>query len=125
MAYGAKQPERKLITVGLARDLSMGPHRPRGQRDAGNTDLAALRRLTAAPRPDLETFAAVLNRVAGRAGSMTTTEGSVYLAASRRYEGLSADLDKIQKQVDREEAAVIGREVDRRAARRAETAGHR
>jgi len=76
--------------MGLARDLSMGPARKRAPRPGSAPDYAALKRLTAADGPDLETFRAVLDRV-GNGGRMRYAEGLIYTAACARYSALSGE----------------------------------
>jgi hypothetical protein len=69
--------------MGLARDLSMARGRKRGKSPAEASDWAALRRLACAARPDLETFAAVLERTSPAA------DQPEWQFASRRYAELT------------------------------------
>lgn len=74
--------------MGLARDLSMGPRKPR-RRPAANPDFAALRRLLQADAPDLDVMRAVLDRVGTSGARMRYAEGTVYVAACQRYSDLT------------------------------------
>lgn len=77
--------------MGLARDLSMGPARPRGAGIARTGDWARLRRLTATAAPDVREFRAVLDRVAALPGRRRYAEGVVYLNACARYRALTGE----------------------------------
>jgi hypothetical protein len=84
--------------MGQARKLSMGyegprrrrpPAAPAGQREsraAVQADMRALQKLTAAPRPDMETYASILDRTAHLAGN------SIYDDALKRFTQLKSDL---------------------------------
>jgi len=77
--------------MGLARELSMGRSR-RGQTvTPGSIDIAALRRYLLADSPDLENFAATLQRARMQAKTMRPDEGVIYLQARRRYAQLTED----------------------------------
>ena len=76
--------------MGLARELTMGPKRKGAQRPGSAPDYAALKRLTTAPVPDLETFRALLDRV-GNGGRMRYAEGLIYTVACARYSALSGE----------------------------------
>jgi hypothetical protein len=68
----------------------MGKRRPNAH--TGTTgDYAALRRLAAAPAPDLTVFRTVLERVGGSRERMRFAEGLVYTAACQRYRELSGE----------------------------------
>lgn len=76
--------------MGRARELSMGPKRPR----TGSTtdpDFATLKRLTQAQRPDLDTFRAVLDRVGARAERPLFGQGVIYIEACQRYTALTGE----------------------------------
>lgn len=75
--------------MGLARELSMGPPRKRRPAPGTTGDFATLRRLTAAPDPDLAQFKEVLDRVAAQASRFRWQEGYVYNDACRRYSELT------------------------------------
>jgi hypothetical protein len=77
--------------MGLARDLTMGPRRPRKARVGHTADYAALRRLTASPAPDLAVFRAVMGRVGRQPGRLRFAELAVYTAASERFHELTGE----------------------------------
>lgn len=82
--------------MGLARDLSMGPRKPRSR--VGSTgDYATLRRLTKAANPDLATFRAVLDRVSANPNRFRFAEGAAYIAACTRYTELTGEPYGIQQ----------------------------
>lgn len=82
--------------MGEARKLSMGKRRSRSRTGTGfATDYAALLRLTTSARPDLDTFRAVLDRVAAaldRAGEdgHGSTEATAYAAGCARFTALTS-----------------------------------
>lgn len=75
--------------MGLARELSMGRSRRSATITAGSVDIAALRRYLLANSPDLENFAATLQRARMHAKTLRPDEGVIYLEASRRYAQLA------------------------------------
>lgn len=77
--------------MGLARDLTMGPRRPRSNAIAANPDYAALRRLTRAASPDLEVMRTILDRVGSNPARMRFKEGAIYIEACKRYRELSGE----------------------------------
>jgi len=77
--------------MGLARDLTMGPKRPRNRHSGTSGDYAILRRLTQAENPDLGTFRAVLQRVGSSPERLRFAEGVVYTAACERYRALTGE----------------------------------
>jgi hypothetical protein len=77
--------------MGLARELTMGTRRPRQNGIAANPDYAALRRLTRAQAPDLETFRTILDRVGSSPARMRFKEGAIYIEACQRYRALTGE----------------------------------
>jgi hypothetical protein len=75
--------------MGLARELTMGTRRPRGGGIAANPDYAALRRLTRAANPDVETMRTILDRVGASPARMRFKEGAIYIEACQRYRALT------------------------------------
>ncbi|MFG3287276.1 hypothetical protein ACGF3G_00430 [Streptomyces sp. NPDC048179] len=77
--------------MGRARELTMGTRRPSRNGIAANPDYAALRRMTAADAPDLDTFRTVLDRVGGSPARMRFKEGAIYIEACKRYRELTGE----------------------------------
>ncbi|MHB9861961.1 hypothetical protein [Streptomyces sp. YIM S03343] len=77
--------------MGLARELTMGTRRPRGNAIAAHPDYAALRRLTRARNPDLDTFRTILDRVGASPARMRFKEGAIYVEACQRYRALTGE----------------------------------
>jgi hypothetical protein len=77
--------------MGLARELTMGTRRPRGGGIAANPDYAALRRLTRATTPDIETMRTILDRVGASPARMRFKEGAIYIEACNRYRELTGE----------------------------------
>lgn len=76
--------------MGLARELSMGPRRPRSR--VGFTgDFAVLRRLTAASTPDVGDLRATILRVGATPTRFRFAEGVAYNAACKRYRELTGE----------------------------------
>lgn len=76
--------------MGRARELSMGPRKPRSR--VGNEgDFARLRRLTAAENPDVEQFKEVLDRVSAQTTRFRQAEGMVFNRACARYTELTGE----------------------------------
>lgn len=82
--------------MGLARELSMGPRKPRSQTGMSG-DYAVLRRLTHNEDPDLELFRETLDRVGSNPNRFRFTEGAVYIAACTRYTALTGEPYGIQQ----------------------------
>jgi hypothetical protein len=77
--------------MGLARELSMGPRRPRTNRIAADPDYAALRRLTRAAQPDVAQLRTILERVGAKPERMRFKEGAIYIEACQRYQQLTGE----------------------------------
>lgn len=77
--------------MGLARELSMGPKRPRKPKPGQSPEFAALKRFTAAAAPDLEAFRAALEAVGTRPARLLYAEGMIYAAACARYTALTGE----------------------------------
>lgn len=77
--------------MGLARELSMGPRRPRRNGIAANPDYAALQRLTNAAAPDTGLMRTILDRVGSSPARMRFKEGVIYIEACRRYRDLTGE----------------------------------
>ncbi|MET7713675.1 hypothetical protein [Streptomyces sp. NPDC005407] len=75
--------------MGRARELSMGPRRPRRNGIAANPDYAALRRLTRAASPDTDLMRTILDRVGSNPARMRFQEGAIYIEACSRYSELT------------------------------------
>lgn len=73
-----------------ARTLTNGRGPRRNRRDVPNPDFAALRRLTTAANPNMDTFRAVLTRVAANPAPVRPREARAYADARRRYAELVA-----------------------------------
>ena len=74
-----------------ARDLTLGPRRGRSAQPGSGPDWTLLRRLTAAERPDLDTFRAVLDRLGAQAARPRFAEGAAYIAGCARYTALTGE----------------------------------
>ena len=82
--------------MGLARELSMGPRKPRSR--VGNEgDFAALRRMTKAENPNLDTFRAILDRVGAQKTRFRFAEGAAYISACTRYSQLTGEPYGVQQ----------------------------
>lgn len=75
--------------MGLARELTMGPRRPRKPKPGTTGDYAIIRRLTAAETPDLAEFRAALDRIGAQTHRFRPEEGRVYHAGCERYSALT------------------------------------
>lgn len=82
--------------MGLARELSMGPRKPRS-RTGMTGDYATLRQLTKQSDPDLDEFRAVLDRVSANPHRFRFAEGAAYIAACTRYSQLTGQPYGIQQ----------------------------
>jgi hypothetical protein len=77
--------------MGRARELTMGPRRPRRNGIAANPDYAALRRMTRAQAPDTDLMRTILDRVGSSPTRMRFKEGVIYLEACKRYRELTGE----------------------------------
>lgn len=64
----------------------------RNSRDIPNPDFAALRRLATATSPNMDTFRAVLGRVAMNPNPVRSHEARAYTDACRRYTELTGEI---------------------------------
>lgn len=77
--------------MGLARDLTMGPPRPRKARIGTTGPYAVVRRLVTAAKPDPAKLKAALDAIAASPNRLRYAEGEVYLAGCERYRALTGD----------------------------------
>jgi hypothetical protein len=78
------------MTMGLARDLSMGPRRRR-PRIATTGDYAIVRRALADPEPDPAALRDALERIAASPHRLRPAEGRVYLDGCARYRDVTGE----------------------------------
>lgn len=74
--------------MGLARELTEGPKRPR-KHSGTDPDIAALRRLSRAAKPDVDTFRETLERVTASARRQRFADGAILAVALERYAAIT------------------------------------